>query len=211
MSEIIYKKKRRLYLLAKRICAVLNPFLIPIYLVLILIYTSKIYTVMDFNFKSVLLCFILLSVLCAPLVILIVLKRFKIISSYNLDNKQNKTNILTFVILYYALMQIFVVDEVYIYFITRIFTAVNLIAIITATISYIWKINIYTVALGALAAIIHLLGYSGFSNIDAFFIISVLCLGIAGSATMFLKKNNLVQTFVGMVVGFITMFALAIW
>ncbi|MFI3261286.1 MAG: hypothetical protein R3Y26_00100 [Rikenellaceae bacterium] len=208
MSEITYKNKKRLYILAKAICNILNPLLMPVYLILMLVSISNIFVFSTINIQTVFLVFLVLLIFLAPFILFLVLKRFRIIKDYSKSSRKDKVNFVVPTILLYSLIQLFVVNEIPIYFIARIFAAVNLTAIITIAISYFCRINVYTIGLGALVATLNVLGYLGFKGIDIFLIILLLCFGLSGTASMYLRKYNLLQTFVGIIVGYLAMFTL---
>ncbi|MFI3268042.1 MAG: hypothetical protein R3Y51_04915 [Rikenellaceae bacterium] len=204
MVEITYKNKKRLYKFANMFCNLFNPFVIPIHLVLILMYAAGIFSIDNFRFEIVAMLFLAILMLSTPLVLLVILKRLKVVSSYSLDSRKDSVNFAVPTVVYYVMMLWFIIRDIDAVIISRIFTSVVELAIVTTVIKCFWRINVYTVALGGFATMLYLLDYIGLNNADVFFVISLLCLGIVGSSTMFLRKNNLFQTIVGVIVGSVT-------
>jgi membrane-associated phospholipid phosphatase len=135
-----------------------------------------------------------------PILSIIILKKMKLVSSYYMENKEERRfPLLIAIVCYYFLLQI--LERMYTHTIlVKLLLGAMLILFVAAIVSRFWKISLHMLGiggvLGAFLAIHTLFG----GNI--FLIITLLfCAGLIGFARVNENAHNLKQTYLGFIIG----------
>ena len=192
--------------LSKFISFAFHPILMPTYAILLLFTFSPLFSeFMSIKQKTQIIKLAVVFTFLLPIFSVIILKKFKIVSSFYMENQKERRWPLLFALgWFYLLLRLLETLHTH-YIIVTLMLGAMLILLISAMISNFWKISLHMLGiggvLGAFLAIHTLFG----GNI--FLIITLLfCAGLVGFARVNEDAHTLKQVFLGFLVGFCTEF-----
>ena len=165
---MMYKK------LSNGISWVLHPFLLPLYLIVVLL-TLTVFAHYPANVKFYLLWVVVLYAMIIPLLALGVLRSLGRISDFKVDNRRER------------LLPLLVgaVCEV-----------------LCFVVSFYWKISLHLTAMGAAVALLVVMNVAGVGNMMVPLMVAILCAGALASARLYLGCHNGQQVLAGFCGGF---------
>ena len=192
--------------LSKFISFAFHPILMPTYAILLLFTFSPLFSeFMSIKQKTQIIKLAVVFTFLLPIFSVIILKKFKIVSSFYMENQKERRWPLLFALgWFYLLLRLLETLHTH-YIIVTLMLGAMLILLISAIISNFWKISLHMLGiggvLGAFLAIHTLFG----GNI--FLIITLLfCAGLVGFARVNEDAHTLKQVYLGFLVGFCTEF-----
>ena len=192
--------------LSKFISFAFHPILMPTYAILLLFTFSPLFSeFMSIKQKTQIIKLAVVFTFLLPIFSVIILKKFKIVSSFYMENQKERRWPLLFALgWFYLLLRLLETLHIH-YIIVTLMLGAMLILLISAIISNFWKISLHMLGiggvLGAFLAIHTLFG----GNI--FLIITLLfCAGLVGFARVNEDAHTLKQVYLGFLVGFCTEF-----
>ena len=192
--------------LSKFISFAFHPILMPTYAILLLFTFSPLFSeFMSIKQKTQIIKLAVVFTFLLPIFSVIILKKFKIVSSFYMENQKERRWPLLFALgWFYLLLRLLETLHIH-YIIVTLMLGAMLILLISAIISNFWKISLHMLGiggvLGAFFAIQTLFG----GNI--FLIITLLfCAGLVGFARVNEDAHTLKQVYLGFLVGFCTEF-----
>lgn len=145
-----------------------------------------------------------------PVFNLFVLKRFKLISSYYLEDGKERTFPYVITAMFYMgmayLIKDFQIPSIYISFLFA--AAIGII--LTAIINLKWKISAHLIGLGGLAGSVLALSFILHQNLLMWFCLIVLASGLTAFARIALKAHTPKQVYAGFLVGLLSTFVFII-
>ena len=187
--------------LSKFISFAFHPILMPTYAILLLFAFSPLFSeFMSIKQKTQIIKLAVVFTFLLPIFSVIILKKFKIVSSFYMENQKERRWPLLFALgWFYLLLRLLETLHIH-YIIVTLMLGAMLILLISAIISNFWKISLHMLGiggvLGAFLAIHTLFG----GNI--FLIITLLfCAGLVGFARVNENAHSLKQVYLGFVVG----------
>jgi hypothetical protein len=187
--------------LSKFISFAFHPILMPTYAILLLFAFSPLFSeFMSIKQKTQIIKLAVVFTFLLPIFSMIILKKFKIVSSFYMENQKERRWPLLFALgWFYLLLRLLETLHIH-YIIVTLMLGAMLILLISAIISNFWKISLHMLGiggvLGAFLAIHTLFG----GNI--FLIITLLfCAGLVGFARVNENAHSLKQVYLGFVVG----------
>ena len=192
--------------LSKFISFAFHPILMPTYAILLLFTFSPLFSeFMSIKQKTQIIKLVVVFTFLLPIFSVAILKKFKIVSSFYMENQKERRWPLLFTLgWFYLLLRLLETLHAH-YIIVTLMLGAMLILLISAIISNFWKISLHMLGiggvLGAFLAIHTLFG----GNI--FLIITLLfCAGLVGFARVNEDAHTLKQVYLGFLVGFCTEF-----
>ena len=192
--------------LSKFISFAFHPILMPTYAILLLFTFSPLFSeFMSIKQKTQIIKLAVVFTFLLPIFSVILLKKFKIVSSFYMENQKERRWPLLFALgWFYLLLRLLETLHTH-YIIVTLMLGAMLILLISAVISNFWKISLHMLGiggvLGAFLAIHTLFG----GNI--FLIITLLfCAGLVGFARINENAHTLKQVYLGFAVGACTEF-----
>ena len=192
--------------LSKFISFAFHPILMPTYAILLLFTFSPLFSeFMSIKQKTQIIKLVVVFTFLLPIFSVIILKKFKIVSSFYMENQKERRWPLLFALgWFYLLLRLLETLHTH-YIIVTLMLGAMLILLISAIVSNFWKISLHMLGiggvLGAFLAIQTLFG----GNI--FLIITLLfCAGLVGFARVNEDAHTLKQVYLGFLVGFCTEF-----
>lgn len=187
--------------LSKAISAVLHPILIPIYIVLIIFSRFSPFSITPPIIKFYIYIFTILFLFIIPISGIYILKRFKVIKTYSLDDREDRIYPLVLTICSAVIALLLIVDTDY----TQIFRLlllflITILSLVTLVSTY-WKISVHMTSIGALSAYLLLLHNSYGGDTWILYVISFILSGFLAAARLNLGKHNIYQIISGFLLG----------
>ncbi len=180
----------------------LHPFILPIYLLLILFLgtTFELYTT---NIKIYLTGVVVLYTIVIPAISLVVLRSMGYISSYKLDQRSERMLPLIIGAVCYILCAITISKIPMAIFIHKFLIAAACCELATLFISQRWKISLHLTGMGALVGLLFVMNLAGVGDLLPLFLISILGAGILATTRLYLGCHNGAQVLAGFACGFL--------
>jgi len=193
--------------LANFISILFHPLFIPLYVLLVLLFSNAYFAViLNRSFKIFLFLFTLTAGVVLPLLSATLFKKFGIISSLRMPDRKERVlpflmTSIYYIIAFSSLQKIEYLPSTY----SKLFLATSLILLCVALITYFWKISIHLMSLGSMVGLLLAL------NLDnPFFLLpfitTILIAGITASSRLSLKVHTPAQLYLGFLFGFVFMF-----
>lgn len=196
---------------AKIISAVFHPFLLPIYVMLILLFTETVHSYYPWKVKVYLLWNVSLYSLLLPTLTLALITRL-----YRLRNKRLSKRTYTIIALLvgatcYILCAITMMKAPSLAIFRKIAMAGFLCELFCLASLRFANISAHLTAMGAAVAIFTLLNILGETSLFWILLTAILCSGILASARLYMGRNRSRQLFIGYVCGFLLSSIAMMW
>jgi len=181
---------------------VFHPILATTYIYIIIFCSNSFVAFFPVKYKIALTTFVAINTIFLPLLLIMLLYRLKIIKSYNL--KMNRERVFPLVIstLPY-LLTIFIFARLQVPFILiKILQAGIYALLLSAAISYFWKISLHLIGLGGISGFLFVSAYQGNQAMVGVFLGSILLSGFTASARLIDGDHKPIQVYVGFLAGF---------
>ena len=189
--------------LAKIISVIAHPVLLPTWMMLIFI-TSGIFKI-SFLRADVCMIVVFCTTFIIPILILSVLKKFKLIKSLLMEKREDR-----FIPLFITVLSLYVTS--------RFFNGVNalilynfylisnlVLCVVAFWINIYWKISFHGIGWGAFTCMLFIMSTIAAPLYLDCFIASILVSGLVGWARLKLKSHSETQLYVGFTVGFLVL------
>lgn len=207
-----FNKKEITDYAAKIVSVVLHPILMPLYGLLVVFSAPTVLSYLPVEVKKLLFLVVLINNVLIPLALFPFFRFRNVISSYNIEEKSERTiPLLTASILYCTTS--FIVFRFQIPFFLKSFIfATSVLSIVVSMINFWWKISIHAVGAGALAATVFILSFKMYTPLTWYLTAVILAGGLVLTSRLHLNSHNSSQVWVGYVTGFagISLFILLI-
>lgn len=195
--------------LAKFFSVIFHPLLIPSWAYLALIWQGNLLLLrIPFNLLWTLGGLIFLTTFVLPTAIILLMLRFKMISSLSMPLRSERIGplIITavfFYMTYYLLKQLQIAPIIYLYML-----GATLLAVISAAITLWWKISLHSMGVGALVGAFAGLALLSPANYSFLLIASLLMAGITATSRLLLSAHRPAEIYAGFATGASLMFTL---
>lgn len=196
------KPKDQLVKLAKTISIVFHPLLMPVYGMMIIFLSPTLLGYLPFNVKKLLIFIMLINNVLLPISLLPFFIQRRIISSWTLSERKERTLPLIIITLLYSVTSYIIFRyPMPVFFKSFIFATVFLSVIVTL-INLWWKISLHSVGVGALIGLVITLSYKMLTPLDWYLISAVLAGGLVLSSRLKLNLHSPKQVWLGLATGF---------
>ncbi|MCK9450587.1 MAG: hypothetical protein M0Q90_02760 [Bacteroidales bacterium] len=195
--------------LAKFFSVIFHPLLIPAWAYLALIWQGNLLLLrIPFNLVWTLGALIFLTTFLLPTAIVLLMLRFKMISSLSMPFRSERIGPLVvtaifFYMTYYLLKQLQIAPVIYLYML-----GATLLAVISAAVTLWWKISLHSIGVGALVGAFAALALLSPANYSFLLILSLLMAGITASSRLMLSAHKPAEIYAGFATGASLMFTL---
>ena len=179
----------------------LHPFLLPIYMMAMLL-TMTTFAHYPSNVKFYLLWVVVLYAVIIPVLALGVLRSLGRISDYRVDDRRERMLPLLVGALCYILCAITIAKIPSAMFLRKFMVAAACCAILCLVVSLRWKISLHLTGMGAVVALLVVMNVVGVGNMMVPLMAAVLCAGALASARLYLGCHNGWQVLAGFCGGF---------
>ena len=179
----------------------LHPFLLPIYMMAMLL-TMTTFAHYPSNVKFYLLWVVVLYAVIIPVLALGVLRSLGRISDYRVDDRRERMLPLLVGALCYILCAITIAKIPSAMFLRKFMVAAACCKILCLVVSLRWKISLHLTGMGAVVALLVVMNVVGVGNMMVPLMAAVLCAGALASARLYLGCHNGWQVLAGFCGGF---------
>lgn len=183
--------------LAKIISVLLHPLVMPLYAMILMLWTTPFGLLLYTRVKLLLVLSVFVFTCITPLFFILILHKTGAISSLSIRERGERVVPLLFGALMCYMNYVFLARVVRLHpLFPRMFFALALFLLMLAIITKFWKISLHMAAIGGLLFI-----FCTFSLYDNFFWIIALLAGALGSSRLQLGAHNSLQVYVGFLLG----------
>ena len=187
--------------LAYGISWVLHPFLLPLYMLAVLL-TLTVFARYPLGVKLYLTWVVVIYTAIIPLLALGVLRSLGRISDFRIDDRRERYLPLLIGAICYVLCAVTVAKIPSMVFMRKFMLAAACCEAMCLVVSFYWKISLHLTGMGALVATLVLLNLSGVGNMMVPLMVAVGCAGALASARLYLGCHNGRQVLAGFCGGF---------
>ena len=180
---------------------VLHPFLLPIYMMALLL-TMTTFAHYSPNVKFYLLWVVALYAVIIPVLSLGVLRSLGRISDYRVDDRRERMLPLLIGALCYILCAVTVAKIPSAVFLRKFMLAAACCELLCLGVSFYWKISLHLTGMGAVVALLVVMNVVRVGNMMVPLVAAVLCAGALASARLYLGCHNGRQVLAGFCGGF---------
>ena len=180
---------------------VLHPFLLPIYMMALLL-TMTTFANFSPTVKFYLLWVVALYAVIIPVLSLGVLRSLGRISDYRVDDRRERMLPLLIGALCYILCAVTVAKIPSAVFLRKFMLAAACCELLCLGVSFYWKISLHLTGMGAVVALLVVMNVVGVGNMMVPLVAAVLCAGALASARLYLGCHNGRQVLAGFCGGF---------
>jgi hypothetical protein len=194
------------------ISALLHPFFLPtIALFILFALNTHVSFAITPKGKQFILILVFFNTAIVPMLIVLLLKRMRIISSLSLRERKDRVAPLLlgatfYVINYFLLLRLALHPLINFYF-----AGATIVVIAALLITLRWKISIHMLSMGAISGLFISLGLILPNDVTFYIAASFILSGIVGSARLTLKAHHPSHIFAGYIVGFAIMLGLFLY
>ncbi len=182
--------------LAHGISWVLHPFLLPVYMIVLLL-TATTFALFPANMKFYLLWVVLLYAVLIPLLALGVLRSLGRISSYRVDDRRERLLPLLVGAVCYLLCAITLAKIPSVVFLRKFMVAAACCEVLCLVVSLRWKISLHLTGMGATVALLVVMNIVGVGHMLVPLSVAILGAGALASARLYLGCHNGMQVLAG--------------
>ncbi|MCE5346867.1 MAG: phosphatase PAP2 family protein [Bacteroidales bacterium] len=186
---------------AKTISVIFHPLLMPLYGMIIIFSGPTLLGYLPFNFKKLLFLIVLINNVLLPLSIIPFFIYKNIISSWTIENRQERIIPLLLTTLLYASTSFIIFRFPIPLFLKSFLLAAFFISLAVTVINFWWKISIHSVGAGALTALVLILSFKLDSSLVWYLISVIMISGLVLSSRLRLNAHNPSQVWSGYLIG----------
>jgi hypothetical protein len=189
---------------AARILSILfHPLLMPVYGLVIIFSAPTLFGYMPYDIKKLLLLVVLVNNVFLPLSLLPFFMHRHIISSWTINNREERKIPLIIATVLYAASSYIVFRLPIPYFLKSFFYSAFFLSLVATVVNYWWKISLHAIASGALVAVILILSFRMYTPLIWYLVAAVIIGGGVLSSRLRLDYHNPRQVWFGFLTGFL--------
>jgi hypothetical protein len=189
--------------LAKTVSVIFHPLLMPVYGLLIIFSAPTLYGYLPFAVKKLLFLIILVNNVLLPISILPFLIHWNLVSSWSLDSRKERIQILIITTMLYITTSFIIYNFPIPLFLKTFIFGVSFLSLVVLGINFWWKISIHSVGIGALVSIVLLLSFKMYTPLIWYIISALVVGGMVMSSRLHLDAHNPRQVWYGFSTGFV--------
>ena len=187
---------------ARSVSAVFHPLLIPVYGLVIIFIAPTLMGYLPIEFKKILLLIVLVNNVMVPALMMPFFRHRKIITSWTIDDRRERTIPLVLTTLLYAI-SFYIVSRFQLpFFIQSFFISAFLISLAATIINFWWKISVHSVGAGAIIALVLTLSRRMDTPLMWYLVPAVIIAGLILSSRLKLNSHSPGQVWAGLLAGF---------
>jgi hypothetical protein len=187
--------------LAKIVSVVFHPIFMPVYGLIILLSAPTFLGYLPVEIKKIILLVVLVNNVCLPLALIWLFRFRNLISSYNIEDRKERTIPLLTASILYCTTSFIVFNYQIPFFLKSFIFATSVVSIIVSMINFWWKISIHAVGAGALTATVLVLSLKMYTPLTWYLTAVILTGGLVLSSRLRLNSHNPSQVWIGFLTG----------
>lgn len=201
------QKSTRWERLARGISWLLHPFFIPLYLMVVLLFSHTLFALYPLGIKIYLLWVVGLFTLLLPLFSLFVLRSLGRLSDWRVDQRHERILPLALGFIFYLLCAMTIAKIPSALLLRKMMLGAAGCELLCLVVSLRWKISLHLTAMGGALALLVLLSVGGVGNLMIPLLTAVAGCGLLASSRLYLGCHNGMQILCGFTGGFLIMSA----
>lgn len=190
---------------AHGISTVLHPFFVPIYALMVMLFTPTLYALLSLPTRLYLLGVVALYTLALPTLSILLLRRFGLLSSLRIDERKERILPLGIGAVCYLLCALTLMKLPAAQLLHKLMFGAALCELFCLLVTLRWKISLHLTAQGGLIAFFALMAVAGAGNLMTPLVVSILGAGLLASARLWLGCHTGTQILAGFSAGFLLM------
>jgi len=187
---------------ARTASVVLHPFVVPVYIMAVLLFADTAFASYAMRFKIYLMWVAALYTLVIPVLSLLILHSAGRLRSLRVDEREDRIVPLAVGSACYILCAITIGRIPSAELLHRFMLAAACCEMMCLAVSYVWKISLHLTAMGGCVALFAVLAVAGIGNLTPYLAAAVLAAGALASSRLYLGCHNLGQVAGGFFGGF---------
>lgn len=190
---------------ARAVSGVLHPFLVPLYLMLVLLFSRTIFAHYPPNIKIYLVWVVLLYTMVLPVLSLVVLRSLGKLTDYRVSRRRERYLPLAVGVLCYLLCAMTIAKIPSAFLLRKMMLAAAGCELLCLVVTLRWKISLHLTGMGAATALLALLSIAGVGDLMMPLLAAVVGTGLLASSRLYLGCHNGLQILAGFCGGFLVM------
>lgn len=195
-------KRLSLEKIAHGISWVFHPFMLPLYLMVLLL-TCTAFSAYPWSMKGYLLWVVVLYTILIPVLSLGVLKSFGLLSDYRVDIRRERILPLLIGAVCYVLCAVTIAKVPSALFVRKFMIAAACSELFCLVVSMKWKISLHLTGMGVFSGILVLMNFVGVRSMFVPLVVVVGAAGLLASARLYLGCHTPTQILAGFTSGFL--------
>lgn len=188
--------------LARIVSYALHPFVMPLYMILLLLFADTAYSsIYSLKVKVYLIWVTVLFTMVIPLLVMLLLKSYHKISDSELTRRHERIIPMLAVLACYVLCGVAIIRVPFAEMLSRFMFAATACVLIGMIVTLFWKISLHMIAAGAILSFILMVHIASEGRLVGALSAVILAAGLLGSARLQLGYHSPMQVLVGFVAG----------
>jgi len=188
-------------ILAKTVSIVFHPLFMPLYGLGIIFTAPTIMGFLPVTVKKILFLIVLINNVFIPITLLPLFRMRNIISSYNIEDRSERSIPLFTTAIFYSITSYIVFRFQVPVFLKSYFMASAILVVVLTIINFWWKISIHAAAAGAMTATVIVLAGKMYAPLTLYLIAIIIISGLVLSSRLRLNAHNPAQVWSGYLTG----------
>ena len=187
--------------IAQTISYILHPMLMPLYILFFIFNNNTLFAYIPWGVKLYCYLVTVFALLIMPVISLPLFKHFRLIRSYELNDKQERVYPIL-VAVAFAFLGFWLLGRIgYTNIVRQLYLVLIILLSTFSVITFRWKISMHMTAIGALCGFVFILGMKYLGDVINLLPLLILVSGLVASARLYLKQHTPAQVYVGYIYG----------
>lgn len=195
---------------AKFLSVVLHPLLMPVYALFFLFGGNTMFSLIPLGTKVYCYGVTFWALFLMPLCSLPVFKRFRLIRSYGLNDKQERVYPILVAVVCAFLGFLLLKRVMYTHIVQQLYLIVIILLSVFSVITLRWKMSMHLTAIGGACGFVMMMGMKYPGDMRGAFMVMLLLAGLLAAARLYLGKHTPLQVYAGFLFGFVLVTAILI-
>ena len=195
-------------IIAQGISYLFHPLLIPLYGLFLIFNSNSVFSLIPEKVRLYCYGMTFITLFLVPLLSMLVFKKFKLITSFDLELKQERIYPVL-VTIFSAFLGFYLIGMVpYTNIVQQLYLVLIIMLSAFSIITMRWKISMHMTAIGGLCGFLLVWGMNYQGDVRNAFILFLLLSGILATSRLYLKKHTPLQVYLGFLFGLFFVFGI---
>lgn len=187
--------------IAKTVSYVLHPFLMPVYALLFLFGSGSMFALIPVGTQIYCYVVTLFVLLLMPVLSLPLFRRLRLISDFNLEDKQERVYPILVTVAFTFLGFWLLGRVAYTHIVQQLYLVLIILLSVFSIVTLRWKMSMHMTAMGGLCGFLLVLGMKYPGDMRGSFMFVLLLAGLLAASRLYLNKHNPLQVYAGFLFG----------
>ena len=189
--------------IAQTISYVLHPMLMPLYILFFIFNSNTLFAYIPWGVKLYCYLVTVFALLIMPVISLPLFKYFRLIRSYELNDKQERVYPIL-VAVAFAFLGFWLLGRIgYTNIVRQLYLVLIILLSTFSVITFRWKISMHMTAAGAVCGFVSVLGLKYLGDVRPLLMLTLFVSGTLATCRLYLKKHNPAQIYAGFFFGLV--------